>query len=367
MPSDTFDLRGRISVFVSGEVLLDARIYRFERGSATLGGRVAVKSAVALPARLYVKQAAELPARIEHVVHPGDTTLAARVTVTQTAALLRGRIDVQPTYPPVYLNARIEVRQAVFGGRLTVVRRGGSTLAARITVPPEMPGPVLNLFGDIPQKTWQESTALHMSWDHALWQHAEVTGYYYNFGQVPDAPPDTTWATTGQTAAVTITAQGPWYFTVAARNTNDRFGPARTWEVWFNHWPTPPAGLKIDGKDTVNNIPVVSKTPADPHLLQWTASADADAGDVAGLRYEIQWATQVDFGTIAATGQPSIVQSSQNVAGTSMNWATVPNFGRLFWRIRSSDGKQSSDWSPVGSVLVNQPPGRVKGMTVRAT
>jgi hypothetical protein len=168
--------------------------------------------------------------------------------------------------------------------------------------------------------------------------------------------PATSWSHTTLTSTpITFSGAGKWVVTVAARNALGWFGHVGTWEVWFDHPPTAPgsSSMTINGQDTIISRPFVARTPFSGHALAWTASTDLDAGET--LTYEVQISTAPDCLT-------NIVVYIQNITTQSQNWTGITESGTHFWRIRSNDGKQSSDWSRIGSFIVNIPPDRPGGL-----
>jgi hypothetical protein len=244
-----------------------------------------------------------------------------------------------------------------FEWRMVVHQKGHRDLPWRLVVPHESPSRVGNLAGDVSQRVWQTRQTVDLTWDASTYGTSPVVGYYFAVRSA-SATPSTSWShTTNTHVTVTLPGTGKWVICVAALNDLGYFGQVATWEMWFNNLPTVPGStfMTLNGADTLVYQPFVSRFPALGHTFAWTPATDSDNGDV--LTYQFQIATAPDF------PNGNIVVDLQNIATASKNWASPTESGVHYWRIRASDGKQSSDWSAIGTFVVNIPPDRPNGLS----
>jgi len=355
-----------------------ARVKVFQRSDEDLAARVVVVYAppgVTLPARVFVQGTgqADLPARVYQSfwsinlaarvqVTPGDAdeqTLAARVVVERNDQDLPARVFIMAMHD---LMARVNVQAHVLAGRVLVQRAVNQTLAARVTVPPEVPGDVEPLTASVPEASWQDESQIIFTWSLASWQALPVVGYYWKVTSAALDQADQTWYDTTQlTAQIDLASpqygSGIWYFHVAARNTGGYFGATAHYEVRWNSPPGAPGQsfMTANGRDTLYQVPLIACTTAP--ALAWSVASDVDPGEI--ITYQVQVADSEDF--------DNIIWDEDELGSASVSLSPIPEPGIWFWRVRASDGKQFSSWSPIGGFQLNDPPTAPTDLQVAAS
>lgn len=353
----------RMLVWRRGTTDVPSRMFVYFRGvPEDLPCNLHVKNTASVPARMFVKGHDDLRARIYVIPNIGHGDLPCDMNVIRHDADLPCRMDIYHTY---YWNVacRINIPLHAAACRMLVFKRGTHDVPCHMYVPPEAPSAVQNLRGSLPSGTWQRSSNLTMAWDSATFVTYPVTRYYYQFSTIKPARPSMHWNyTTDRTLDLAMDLSGKWYFAVAAMNSLGILGQMTLYEVWYNHAPGTPgvSFMKVNGQDTIGLHPLIPMRPTNPNTFSWSVSSESDVGDQT--LYTLQIATRSDFGPIPSTGQSSLVTTVQNFTGNTQIWTGIPQSGLYFWRIQANDGKESSDWSPVGAFVVNEPPGKPTGL-----
>jgi len=367
------DLPGDIQTYTIATADLPGTIYvPGHAAPIDVAGDIFVKLQALLPGTMNVigVATADMPGDIVVPLLAGTADLPGDIFVTRNDLFIGGFITVTQVRSIIDFPGDIVVPLIGFGGFISVYQPGTIDFPGILTVPIEHPGAVTSLSSTIPEATWQTDNTGYISWGAASYLTLPVIGYLYNLGTTPNPIPSTSWQfIAGMGTSFTVTTAAIWYFTVAAINSASQIGPATSYAIWYNHPPGAPGitSMQIDGMDTIYGRPLVSHAPPPPgHTFSWSPAIDQDAADNNILTYEIQIASQADFGMNSLTGLTSIAVSIQNISGSSANWANVTNPGTWFWRIQASDGKQSSAWSQVGSFNVNAPPNRPSSLAARA-
>lgn len=248
---------------------------------------------------------------------------------------------------------------------VVVQQPGHQDLPSEVVVAGELPGDVEPITSSVAEKTWTTSPLITFNWDVAAWTTSPILAYYWKLTQTKGLQPSQSWSDQTTTSVEVDMSQPPygggvWYFKVAARNAAGFFGPAASYEVWFNNPPSAPASgfLRAEGYDTLFAVPLVRSRPGP--TLSWSPSEDANSEP---LTYEVQVASRPDFGT-NPDGSNSVFVFKKLINTTSWVLSPVPNPGIWFCRVRAFDGKQSSNWSAVGSFRLNAPPGRPTSLAV---
>ncbi len=372
--SSSQDLPSR--VFVNPYQDLPSRIVVLRTNSQDLPSRVVVcypGTPQLLPSRIYVRQpvAHDLPSRIFQSLYHQDLPSRFNVVSNDNSEFqdLPSKINIVPTYQDLPSRIVIPGRQDLpsrlfvtinsLPSRIFIQKAAYQDLSSRVVIVPELPGDVEPITASVPEATWVNTPVVTFSWESSAWTRLPVVAYYWTLTQNPTLQPDTTWSDQGLTGVTVDFSSdsyggGQWYFKVAARNSAGYFGPAASFAVWFNDPPATPGQsfMTASGFDTLVQVPLVGSRPGP--RLRWNPSQDLN-DDV--ITYQVQVASRPDFGP-DGFGNTSVAVSQESINTNAWVLTPVPNPGKWFWRVRASDGRQSSNWSPVGAFRLNAPPTR---------
>lgn len=329
-------------------------------------GKFTVKSFARFPARMMVPVPAAFACRLNIGFPPGSKTFDCRVNIT-------GKEKASAKFPAAayvlqHGNAafglRVKINGHTWGCRASVYSRSSSVAACRLFVAIETPGAVPYIKSNIPARTWKAADEAIFWWGDASFRKVPVVRYFYSLATTPTATASLGWDSTPGTRVTLPVSSGKWYFTVAAQNAEGTMSPTATYEIWINKVPSIPGTgyMRINGLNTLADRPLVARHPATYHVLSWSPATDVDVVDGQAITYSIEIATRQDFYPDPRTGASSVVRTYENLPTNFQNWSDIPEPGIYFWRIRSSDGKQSSKWSSVGTFQVNAPPTRPGGL-----
>jgi hypothetical protein len=328
--------------------------------------KLAVKSFKRFPAKLFVPVRASFSCKLT-IGHPQvSKTFGCRV---QIAAKPKG----SATFPAAAyvlqhgkasFGCRVSINRHTWGCRMSVFSRSSLSKPCRLVVSQEVPGAVPFIKSNIPSKLWSTANEALFWWGDAPFVKHPVVRYFYTLTSFSNATASLGWDSTPGNRILLPASTGKWFFTIAAQNDQGVMSATATYEIWINRTPSEPGTtyMRINGFDTLRDRPVVARHPVTFHVLSWSASTDTDTADANAITYTVEIATRQDFNSDPRTGVTSIVKTYENLPGASQNWSDIPEPGIYFWRIRSSDGKQSSKWSSVGTFQVNAPPTRPGGL-----
>jgi hypothetical protein len=259
---------------------------------------------------------------------------------------------------------RVRINGHTWGCRMAVFSRSSFSKPCRLLVSQEVPGAVPFIKSNIPSKLWSTADEAMFWWGDAPFKKHPVVRYFYALTSFSNATASLSWYSTSTNRILFPVSTGKWFFTIAAQNDQGVMSATTTYEIWINRTPSEPGAtyMRINGLDTLRDRPLIARHPSTYHVLSWSPSTDADTADAAAITYTVEIASRQDFYPDPRTGVTSIVKTYENMPDASQNWSDIPEPGTYFWRIRSSDGKQSSKWSSVGTFQVNAPPTRPGGL-----
>ena len=364
------DILAKIDVqYVATDSLIPAQIY-IHPAAAT--------SDIVCSIGVHQNGSSDIPCQIGFPVHGSATSdILAQIDIIEQSYL------AAPVMAQIYVRqnatsdvpSQISVVVHLIPCQITIqTPNQTSDIPCQIYMRPDVPGPVTNLTANVPNGVYTTTSSITFTWGPATAAITPVGLYAYMLDVFPTSAASATWTTTDtnpadMTASYDLTQAGygtaDYYFHVAARNTADDMGPVTTYAVFYNHPPTQPGGsyMRLNGVDTIATHPIISASTSASNVLSWSPSTDVDND---ALTYEVQVASESDFGLDPRTEASSIVIDATNVP--SNLWVVTPmvKSGSWFWRTRGYDGKQYSAWSQTGGFVVNSPPGRVTGLLVQS-
>jgi len=308
-----------------------------------------------------------LPSNANLVAHTDSHEMASSINVIRNDIYLPSQINI-PSFEN--FKAQIDVTYAGATANILVQRPANEGFRSNIFIVPEYPSMPVPLSVDISPQIWSSNPFRRFSWGSSNYVTSPVVGYVWMVTRSPSSTANSQWfaGLDSHEALVDLRdfGSGQLYFHVAAINSNGYYGPTNHIGARYNIPPTPPGQdhMQINSMDMYSaSVPLVAQAPASPHAITWSPSFVAL--DQATLRYEIQIATHYGFGIDPNTLSNSIVRTVENHAETSL--ILVPNLesGNYVCRIRAWDGRQYSEYSPIGAFAVNHRPHPPEGLSVR--
>lgn len=204
---------------------------------------------------------------------------------------------------------------------------------------------------DVIASTWQEKNSMTINWIPLSDTGVEIIGYYVLLNQTLNTQPSNLFEKINNfTKSITLTNSGVYFFHVVAKNAFYHWGSVAHFEIRYNHKPTAPWGLTVNGNQCMNRPVMIAKQNL--NSFSWIQSTDADSNPIT---YQIQIASSPYF-LNDEFGNNSIIYNCESIVETYKN-ITIQYTGRFYyWRVRSFDGFEYSLWSSNGNITSNTPP-----------
>lgn len=201
----------------------------------------------------------------------------------------------------------------------------------------------------LPQGVWNRNNMVWFSWLKPYWTIFDVVGYLVAFDMNPNTQIDNS-ATFHTSLEVwydftRFERGGNFYFHIRAVNSVGNMSEITHFEVKYNIVPPVPLyPYLINGIDSLINTPVLSRQT----YLSFMWKLVYDANEKDAVTYNLQLSHDTEF-------NQKIIDVS-GIVNNSYFYNVQLSSNTYFWRVRSFDGNEHSDWSPICSFQINTPP-----------
>ena len=241
--------------------------------------------------------------------------------------------------------------------RIQVIQKEKSSIDGRMLVVADRPGAV-HITSNVCNAEWQEENNVWFEWSATNAQFNDIEGYYIRLDREANTQASDSFQRNNifrfEKDLEDMSGAGVYYFHVAAKSDNGKFGPTSHYAIWYNHRVSSPTSPMLTNDKNCISAPILVSSKSDI-VLEWGQSTDVDQLDI--ITYVIQIATQEDFGLdINETSSILYEQDSLNMYRHTIPTQTL-SYGTYYWRVKAYDGHQYSlEWSPTGRFIINTPP-----------
>ena len=141
---------------------------------------------------------------------------------------------------------------------------------------------------------------------------------------------------------------GAYYFHIQGFDEEYRRTPISSYKILYNNKPQPPTELNVNGIKFFESGKLISCKSE--NLFSWYGAYDKDENDYNKLKYDFQICNKSNFQYLDY--QKELIESNE----IEINFGYYNFSGKYYWRVRSFDGKEYSEWSKISSFEVNKPP-----------
>ena len=211
----------------------------------------------------------------------------------------------------------------------------------------------VTVFCNRKQEEWSSESNVVFHWEPNK-KNDFLVGYVMNFNQIsnyiPELGKDYYEHENGLKTfnAKIFDISGEYYFHIQGFDKYYNKTPVVHYKILYNNPPDPPTELSLNGIRFFKNGEKISKF--EKNLFSWTHSYDKDENDFGNLKYELVICKKSNFENVDYNS--GLINKNY----FELNFDNQSFFGKIFWKVRSYDGKQYSDWSRISSFEVNNEP-----------
>lgn len=212
----------------------------------------------------------------------------------------------------------------------------------------------IKVYSNKNQTDWFNDNEVDFWWEISKENERIVKGYIMQFNQIPDYDPqlgkDYYIHEGGDKIfrAKIFDISGEYYFHIQSFDKYYRTSPVTHYKVLYNNKPSIPENLKINGKILDSKNKFVSKN--EKNLFSWDFSYDLDQNDWRNIKYELQICNKPLFEV------PDFNSELIEDNFIELSFEEFLFSGTYYFRVRSFDGKEYSDWSKISSFIINNAP-----------
>lgn len=141
---------------------------------------------------------------------------------------------------------------------------------------------------------------------------------------------------------------GEYYFHILGFDENYNKTPVSHYRILYNNAPTPPKHLRVNGEEFSDNGKIVSKK--EENIFSWDNSFDKDQNDSRNIKYELVICNKQDFEYLDY--ESGFLEENQ----LKISFRYLNLSGKYYWKVRTFDGKEYSEWSEISTFIINKPP-----------
>ena len=141
---------------------------------------------------------------------------------------------------------------------------------------------------------------------------------------------------------------GEYYFHIISFDKYYRTSPVSHYKVRYNNKPSIPEELKINGNILIQENKLISKNEI--NIFSWKECFDIDENDLSNIKYEMMICNDPNF------DNPEYTSELLDENKIELSFESYLFSGTYYWKVRSFDGKQYSDWSKISSFIINTAP-----------
>ncbi|MCK9279286.1 MAG: LamG domain-containing protein [Melioribacteraceae bacterium] len=348
-----------------------------KKGDFEIGAVINIRSYLELKAKVNINYGIELKCRVTiinvegnnnissvvRVCHKYDSELNCSVTVKykEISSIGAGLYIIPYSNIGCSLNVYditnfgyIDDFSNNIGASVIISKKSSINIYGRVSTIASRPD-MLSVFCNVNGETWQENNLITFTWNSLENQEVEIDGYFTQLDKNPTTQPSENFQRSVDFIRnfdlEILSGAGIYYFHAVAKNIYGNYGPVNHFEIKYNHKPSIPINLYINNSYS-ERLPVLVSRYGN-NTFEWEQSIDIDQLD--SLLYDLQIATRSDFGK-DLNGNESIILNSVNILQNYYIISISYLSKDYYWRVRSFDGHEYSNWSSVGMFKVNTPP-----------
>lgn len=143
---------------------------------------------------------------------------------------------------------------------------------------------------------------------------------------------------------------GEYYFYIFARASNGSISEVSEYRIRYNIKPQAPGSIMlINGNECIINRPLISLKVENTFTWNRVFTQDGDL-----LYYDFEISDNIGFGNIVYSSYNILNNANTETLGIQVLHSY--DYKTYYWRVRSFDGKEYSNWSLTGQFAVNTPP-----------
>lgn len=201
---------------------------------------------------------------------------------------------------------------------------------------------------------WHNNNEIYFWWEITEENKDVVCGYIMQFNQIPDYELDLGKDYYEHSGGIQMFKanvfdnSGEYYFHIQSFNKYYQLSPISHYKVLYNNKPSIPEGLKINGNILTQENKLISKNEI--NIFSWDKCFDLDQNDFNKIKYEMMICNEPNF------EYPEYVSELLDENKIELSFESYLFSGIYYWKVRSFDGKQYSDWSKISSFIINTAP-----------
>lgn len=211
---------------------------------------------------------------------------------------------------------------------------------------------------------WQNSKIVNFSWTIEQTNINVVAyGYYISNTKITDFSSISFLRTSINSVQVNLenkNGSGEYYFYVYSISSTNSKSYNTEYIVRYNNIPSiPGADMKINNQECISNVPIVSRN--EHNIFSWIKSSHLDQDIV---KYNIQISDDINFSNIIIDKMDIYNNNASSYIDFEIQYNYPASSNLFYWRVRSYDKFQYSDFGYIGRFRCNTKPGVPTNLSV---
>lgn len=259
------------------------------------------------------------------------------------------------------LTSKLSIIRSNFSCKAIIIRSFYSRLFSKVNILNRILSPVIS--SDVGNE-WQNNNIVNLFWVDQQ-SSVQIKGYGYLLTKIRKTDDSVSNFINTSNKNISfdlddIDGTGEYFFYLYSKGMNGSRSELSEYIIRYNNKPSQPGKrMEINGIDSLLSLCLISSKRE--NVFAWTRSEEIDFGDI--VYYNIEISKKTNFSEILFNISNILDNNVEEFAVCSLKLDL--NEGEVYyWRVRSYDGKQFSDYSNSGSFVVNTAPGVPKNLQV---